>query len=257
MHILNRQKEFFTEESLSMIRKSRDLFGGDLFGGDGRDLVLDTKDEIGNEDRKDSFEETKMAGAGEEEVNNDEEATNKEEINNEEEAKKDANGGNLRGLASETKEQGGDEDRGEEELNNDEEATNKEEVGNEEEAKTDAKGGTQRSLFSEKKEEGGDEDRKASLDETLIEKEINNEEEEEFDDDVSRKDPFYGSEEATDAEAAEPPVPPAATEATEPPVPPAATELLLFVAVIVGLVIAWCARKIQRKRSGLHKKIDE
>jgi hypothetical protein len=75
MHILNRQKEFFTEESLSTMRKSRDLLGGD-----GRELVLDTKDEIVNAERKDSFEETKMAGAGEEEVNNDEEATNKEEV---------------------------------------------------------------------------------------------------------------------------------------------------------------------------------
>jgi hypothetical protein len=73
MHILNRQKEFFTEESLSTIRKSRDLLGGE-----GRDPGLDSKSEISNEERKDSFEETKMAGAGEDEVNNDEDFNNEE-----------------------------------------------------------------------------------------------------------------------------------------------------------------------------------
>jgi hypothetical protein len=143
-----------------------------------------------NRPLKESFEEMKVGSAHKEE------ATNEEKVNNEEEAKKDANGGNLRGLASDTK------------------------------------------------QEGGDEDQKANLEETQIEKEINNEEEE-MDNAVRGKDPFYGSEEATGAEA------------TESPLPPAATELLLFVAVIVVLVIAQYARRVQRKRSGLHKKIDE
>jgi hypothetical protein len=39
-------------------------------------------------------------------------------------------------------------------------------------------------------------------------------------------------------------------------VSPASVGLLLFIAVIVGLVVTWYARKLQRKRSGLHKKLD-
>jgi hypothetical protein len=160
--------------------------------------------------------------------------------------KKDTNGGDRRDPVLDTKKIIGNKDRkdsfeetqigGAYEV----EATNEVKVNNEE----DANGGNLRGLVSDTKKEGGGEDQKANLKETKIEKETSNEEEE-VDDDVSRKDPFYGSEEATGAEA------------TEPPLPPVATELLLFVAVIVGLVIAWCTRKVQRKRSGLHKKIDE
>jgi hypothetical protein len=67
---------------------------------------------------------------------------------------------------------------------------------------------------------------------------VQNEMEEEMDDDVSRKDIFYDTEEANDK------------------VVRSTAGLLLFIVVIVGFVMTWYARKVQRKRSGLHKKLD-
>jgi hypothetical protein len=56
-----------------------------------------------------------------------------------------------------------------------------------------------------------------------------------MDDDVSRKDSFYDTK---------------ADDNT------ASVQLLLLIGVIVGLAVTWYLSKLQRKRSGLHKKLD-
>jgi hypothetical protein len=66
--------------------------------------------------------------------------------------------------------------------------------------------------------------------------EVDNEVEEEMDDDVSRKDSLYD------------------TEQDDGKVSHSAVEMLLFIAVNAGFVVTWYARKLQRKRSGFHKK---
>lgn len=70
-----------------------------------------------------------------------------------------------------------------------------------------------------------------------------NEEEELMDNNISRRDPVIGTEEEGGRLA-------------KSPLPPAARKLLCLVAVIVGLVVTWYSRKVQRKRRGWHKKID-
>jgi hypothetical protein len=114
-------------------------------------------------------------------------------------------------------------------------------------------------LASDVKGEVGNADQKDNNEETrVVQKEegasINKEaeeekeeEEEQFANDVSRKYPVIGTEEE-DGEVGE--------KILKPPLPPVASKLLLFVAVVVGLVASWYARKVQRKRSGWHKKID-
>ena len=65
--------------------------------------------------------------------------------------------------------------------------------------------------------------------------EVYSEVEEGMDDDVSRKDSKYDTEE-DDGKIAH-----------------SAVEILLFIAVNAGLVVTWYARKLQRKISGFHK----
>jgi hypothetical protein len=99
----------------------------------------------------------------------------------------------------------------------------------------------------------------------------NNEEEEEMDDDVSRRDSFYDTKEDGDkvADSRLPPVtvgnkvadsrlPPVTVgnKVADSRLPPATAGLLLLIFVLVGLVVTWYTRKVQRRRSGLRKKID-
>jgi hypothetical protein len=91
------------------------------------------------------------------------------------------------------------------------------------------------------KEMDGNEEKGANSEEAKVT--IQNEVEEELDDDVSRKDSFYDTEEDDD-------------KVTHSLLPQASVELLIFIIVIVGLVVTWYARKLQRKRSGWHKKRD-
>jgi hypothetical protein len=72
---------------------------------------------------------------------------------------------------------------------------------------------------------------------------VHKEEEKEMDDDVGRKDSFYGTEEDD-------------VKVTHFLLSPASVGILLFIAVIVGLVVTWYTRKVQRNRSGLRKKLD-
>jgi hypothetical protein len=76
---------------------------------------------------------------------------------------------------------------------------------------------------------------------------VHNEEEEETDDDVSRKDSFYDTKKDGDK---------VADSHLPPRLPPATAGLLLFIAVLVGLVVTWYTRKVQQRRSGLRKKLD-
>jgi hypothetical protein len=76
--------------------------------------------------------------------------------------------------------------------------------------------------------------------------EVQNEENYGLDDDVSRKDSFYDT---------------PSTEENDDKVarfllPRANIELFLFIGVIVGLGVTWYLSKLQRKRTGLHKKLD-
>ena len=89
----------------------------------------------------------------------------------------------------------------------------------------------------------GNDEKEAYPEESRLEVQI--EVEEEMDDDVSRKDSFYDFEETGGKE-----------KVPDFPRSPATVGLLLFIAVIVGLVVTWYARKLQQKRSGLHKKLD-
>jgi hypothetical protein len=91
------------------------------------------------------------------------------------------------------------------------------------------------------KEMDGNEEKEANSEEAKVT--IQNEAEEEMDDDVSRKDSFYDTEENDDKVA-------------HSLLLQASVELLLFIIGIVGLLVTWYARKLQRKRSGLHKKRD-
>jgi hypothetical protein len=65
--------------------------------------------------------------------------------------------------------------------------------------------------------------------------EVYNEVEEEMDDDVSRNDSLYDTEQDVGKVAH------------------SAVEMLLFIVVNAGLLVTWYARKLQRKRSGFHK----
>jgi hypothetical protein len=112
-------------------------------------------------------------------------------------------------------------------------------------------GGDERVLLtSDTKGEVGNDYQKDNTEETRLddnEEEANNSkkmEEEQMDNDDSRKYPVIGTEEKGD-------------EVAESPLPPAARDLLLFVAVVLVLVAGWYARKVQRKRSGWHKKIED
>jgi hypothetical protein len=78
-----------------------------------------------------------------------------------------------------------------------------------------------------------------------VQNELEEEMEEEMDDDVSRKDSFYDFEKNDGKQ-----------KVTHFLFSPATVGLLLFIAVIVGLAVTWYARKVQQKRSGLHKKLD-
>jgi hypothetical protein len=94
----------------------------------------------------------------------------------------------------------------------------------------------------------GNEEKKVHPEESRLE--VQNEveervEEEEMDDDVSRKDSFYDLKKDDGKGEAAPFL-----------LSPATAGLLLFIAVIVGLVVTWYSQKLQRKRSGLHKKLD-
>jgi hypothetical protein len=68
---------------------------------------------------------------------------------------------------------------------------------------------------------------------------------ESMDDDVSRKDSFYDFEKDDGKQ-----------KVAHFIFSPGTVGLFLFIAVIVGLVVTWYARKLQHKRSGLHKKLD-
>jgi hypothetical protein len=131
----------------------------------------------------------------------------------------------------------------------------------EELTKIDSSGGDERVLLvSDVKREVGNDDQKDNIEETRVDQKeegANNnneaedkkeeEEEEQIASDISRKYPVIGTEEK-DGEFGE--------KVLEPPLPPVARKLLLFVVVVVGLVTTWYSRKVQRKRSGWHKKID-
>jgi hypothetical protein len=124
----------------------------------------------------------------------------------------------------------------------------------------DSSGGDERVLLaSDAKEEVGHDDQKDNIVETRVDQKeegANNnkeaeaekeKEEEQIANDISRKYPVIGAEE----EGGE-----VGDKVVEPPLPPVARKLLLFVVVVVGLVATWYLRKVQRKRSGWHKKID-
>jgi hypothetical protein len=70
-----------------------------------------------------------------------------------------------------------------------------------------------------------------------------NSEDVKVDDDVGQKDSFYNTEEAGDKVA-------------DSRLPSAIVGLLLFIVVMVGLTVTWYSRKVQRRRSGLRKKLD-
>jgi hypothetical protein len=119
-------------------------------------------------------------------------------------------------------------------------------------------GGDERVLLaSDVKVEVGNEDQKENIEEKKVdqnEEGANNnieagEEKEEIVNDVTRKYPVIGTEEEDGGvgdKIAEPALPP----------PPVARKVLLFVVVVLGLIATWYARKLQRKRSGWHKKMD-
>lgn len=81
----------------------------------------------------------------------------------------------------------------------------------------------------------GDEEKGVHLEEARSD--VQNETTDGMDDDVSRKDTFYYTKEDGSTASVE-------------------LFLLCFIAVIVGLVVTWYLNKVQRKRSGLHKKLD-
>jgi hypothetical protein len=115
----------------------------------------------------------------------------------------------------------------------------KQEVGNEnqqdnpEEARLDVQ--------NETEERHGNEEKEANSKEARLD--VHNETKEEMDDDVSRKDSFYDAKEDD-------------VTVAHPPLSPASVGLLLLIAAIVGLAVTWYTRKLQRKRSGLRKKLD-
>jgi hypothetical protein len=63
------------------------------------------------------------------------------------------------------------------------------------------------------------------------------------DDDVTRKDNFYNTEEDGDKIA-------------DSRLPPATVGFLLFIVFMAGLAVTWYSRQMQRRRSGLRKKLD-
>jgi hypothetical protein len=93
----------------------------------------------------------------------------------------------------------------------------------------------------------GNEEKEAYPEESRLEvqNEVEERMEEEMDDDVSRKDSFYDFEKDDGTE-----------RVAHILLSPATAGLLLFIAVIVGLVVTWYSRKLQQKKSGLHKKLD-
>jgi hypothetical protein len=93
------------------------------------------------------------------------------------------------------------------------------------------------------KEMDGNEEKEVNPEESRLE--LQNEEEEEMDDDVSRKDSFYDFEKDDGKQ-----------KVALFLFSPATVGPFLFIAFIVGLVVTWYARKLQRNRSGLHKKLD-
>jgi hypothetical protein len=153
----------------------------------------------------------------------------------------------------------------------------------EEHSDIDPSGGDERVLLAaDTKGEGGNDGQKENVEMTRLdqneeeandnkkteeEKDEEKKEKEQMDNDVSQKYPVIGTEEQGD-KAAESPFPPIGTaeegnKAAESPLPPADPELLLLVAVVLGmvtvvlgLVAVWYAIKVQHKRSGWHKKID-
>jgi hypothetical protein len=64
-----------------------------------------------------------------------------------------------------------------------------------------------------------------------------------LDDDVTRKDSFYNTEKDGNRIA-------------DSRSPPATVGFLLFIVFMVGLAVTWYSRKMQRRRSGLRKKLD-
>jgi hypothetical protein len=132
----------------------------------------------------------------------------------------------------------------------------------EERMEVDSSGGDERVLLaSDVKGEAGKDDQKDNIEETRVDKKeegANNnkeakegkeEEQQQIVSNVSPKDPIIGTEEEggeVGDKVVEPPLPP----------PPVARKLLLSAVVFVGLLATWYARKVQRKRSGWHKKID-
>jgi hypothetical protein len=64
-----------------------------------------------------------------------------------------------------------------------------------------------------------------------------------LDDDVTRKDIFYNTEEDGNRIA-------------DSRSPPAIVGFSLFIVFMVGLAVTWYSRKMQRRRSGLRKKLD-
>jgi hypothetical protein len=116
------------------------------------------------------------------------------------------------------------------------------------EAQEDNDGEARLDVESELVEEtDGNEEKEVYPEESRVEvqNEVEEEMEEEMDDDVSRKDSFYDFEKNDGKE-----------KVAHFPLSPATVGLLLFIAVIAGLLVTWYARKLQQKRSGLHKKLD-
>jgi hypothetical protein len=64
-----------------------------------------------------------------------------------------------------------------------------------------------------------------------------------IDDDVTRKDSFYNTAEDGDKIA-------------DSRLPPATVGFLLFIVFMAGLAVTWYSREMQRRRSGLRKKLD-
>jgi hypothetical protein len=101
--------------------------------------------------------------------------------------------------------------------------------------------------------EDGDEDQEETPEEAKfdVQKDIpqeidgntGNSEDVKLDDDVGRKDSFYNTEEDGDKVA-------------DSRLRPAIVGLVLFIVVMVGLAVTWYSRKVQRRRSGLRKKLD-
>jgi hypothetical protein len=219
---LKEQSRFFNEEKVKMeVEAARRL------------LVPDTRQEVGNESREDKSEEAildvqsvlveEMEGIVEKEAH-----SNEAKLRVESETEEEMDGNKEKEADSEEL-QVDIENETEEEMHG-----NKEKEANSEEAKRDVENEMKQEMDGNKEKEVNSEEAR---------REVQNEENYGVDDDVTRKDRFYDTEENDEKVARF-------------LLPRASVELLLFIGVIVGLVVTWYASKLQRKRTGLHKKLD-